>query len=534
MRCLVIGATGYVGGRLVTRLVAAGHEVRCLVRNAERAAELNRLDHVQAVLGDALNPDSVREATAGTDVVFHLVHSLSRGDFADADRAAAENVMLAADGQARRIVYLGGLRPPGEDPLSAHLASRAEVGDVFLAGPVPAVVLQASVIIGSGSTSFEMLRFLAERLPVLPGLKGLDNATQPVAIADVLHYLLAAADPAVLPDDFNRTIDIGGPEVISYRDFIGRYARIVGQPTPIWVPSPPLPSALSALAISGLTPISAAVAEPLLVSLAHPMVCAMGEPQGYLPEPPGGRLDVEESIRRAVVGVVAAPAWQTAGTNGRANGRPLSGPARHDPALLGPARHDPARHDPARHDPAPHDPAPHEPALPDPAQPAPHDPKGSGGPEFVEERRLATSAGPAELWRVIESIGGDNGWYTLPGVWQLRGALDRAVGGVGDYRGRRDPVALRRGEVLDWWRVEEVEQGKRLLLRAEMRMPGTAWLEMSIGQSVDGRSEYRQRVIFRPSGPAGHLYWWGQRVGHEVVFGVMAKRLVRAAERLAA
>lgn len=490
MRCLVIGATGYVGGRLTPRLVQAGHEVRCLVRDPDRAAELAKVDGVEVVLGDVLNPDAVRAAMTGSDLVFHLVHSLTRDDFVDVDRSAAENVMFAADGQAERIVYLGGLRPPGEDVLSPHLASRAEVGDVFLAGPVPAVVLQASVIIGSGSTSFEMLRFLAERLPVMPGVRGLDNATQPVAIADVLHYLLASADAGLLPADFNRTIDVGGPEVLSYRELIARYARIVGQPSPIWLPAPPLPSQLSALAVSGLTPISAAVAEPLLESLAHPMVCAAGEPEGLLPEPPGGRLDVEESIRRALVG---APAKQSMEVNG--SGHPTEA---------------------------------------DPALPAPHDPKGSGGPEFVEERRLPTTAGPAELWRVIESIGGDNGWYTVPGAWQLRGVLDRALGGVGDYRGRRDPRTLRRGEVLDWWRVEEIDPGRRLLLRAEMRMPGTAWLEMSVGETTDGRSEYRQRVTFRPSGPAGHLYWWGQRLGHEVVFGVMAKRLVRAAEQLAA
>jgi uncharacterized protein YbjT (DUF2867 family) len=486
MRCLVIGATGYVGTRLVPRLVAAGHEVRCLVRNAQRAAELGELDGVDVVLGDVLNPDAVGRAMAGCDLVYHLVHSLDRDDFVDVDRSAAENVMMAADGRAARIVYLGGLRPPAEDVPSAHLSSRAEVGDVFLAGPVPAVVLQAGVILGSGSTSFELLRFLAERLPVMPGLPGLDNPTQPVAIADVLHYLLAAADPGVLPADFNRTIDIGGPEVLSYRDLISRYARIVGMPAPIWVPAPPVPAQLSALAVSGLTPISAAVAEPLLESLVHPVVCAAGEPHGFLPEPPGGRLTVEESIRRALAGTRTEPVLE------------LNGSAADDPAL-----------------------------------PNRHDLKGSSGPEFVEERRLATDARPDQLWRVIESIGGDNGWYSVPGAWQLRGVVDRALGGVGDFRGRRDPDKLRRGEVLDWWRVEDIDPGRRLVLRAEMRMPGTTWLELSVGRTEDGRSEYRQKVTFRPSGPAGHLYWWTQRLGHEVVFGVMARRVVRAAERLA-
>jgi uncharacterized protein YbjT (DUF2867 family) len=503
MRCLVLGATGYVGGRLVPRLAAAGHRVRCLVRDQSKGNALERIDGVESVLGDAMDPDAVRAAMQDVDVVYHLVHSMERHDFGEADQAVAENVTLAADGRATRIVYLGGLRPPGADtggaPLSRHLASRAEVGDIFLAGPVPAVVLQASIIIGSGSTSFEMLRHLAERLPVMPAPKWLDNPTQPVAIADVLHYMVAAAD---LPDGVNRTIDIGGPDVLTYRDLISRYARIVGQPTPIWLPTPVFPSGLSALAVSGLTPVSAVVAEPLLESLAHPMVCADGEPETVLPEPPGGRLDFEEAVRRALA--VGPP--EVTPTNGHPGpGQVLA----HDPT------HDPAQ-DPAR----------------DPALPAAHDPAGSGVPVLKEERRLVTSAGREDLWRVIESIGGDNGWYTLPLVWEARGVLDRALGGVGDYRGRRDPQTLRRGEVLDWWRVEDVEPGTRLRLRAEMRMPGAAWLEMSIGTTPDGRTEYRQRLTFRPAGPRGHLYWWSQRLGREVVFGVMARRLVRAAERL--
>jgi len=525
MRCLVLGATGYVGGRLVPRLAAAGHEVRCLVRNPSKGEALERLDSVEAVLGDAMNPDAVRTAMDGVDVVYHLVHSMDRQDFGDADQAVAQNVTLAADGRASRIIYLGGLRPPGSDSdgsLSRHLASRAEVGDIFLAGPVPAVVLQASIIIGSGSTSFEMLRHLAERLPVMPAPKWLDNPTQPVAIADVLHYLVAAAD---LPEGVNRTVDIGGPDVLTYRELIARYARIVGQPTPIWLPTPVFPTGLSALAVSGLTPVTAVVAEPLLESLAHPMVCAAGEPEAVLEDPPGGRLDFEEAVRRALD--VGPP------DGGGSNGHPV-------PAASG---GDAARDSGDSAGGSAGDPVPGSArgraggggapgAVPDPALPAANDPAGSGAPVLREERRLVTSASPEDLWKVIESIGGDNGWYTLPLVWQARGVLDRVLGGVGDYRGRRDPERLRRGEVLDWWRVEDVVPGQRLQLRAEMRMPGSAWLEMSIGSTPDGRTEYRQRVTVRPAGPAGHLYWWGQRLGHEVVFAVMAKRLVRAAERL--
>ncbi len=485
-RCLVLGASGYVGARLVPLLLDAGHEVRVLARDPARLSGVVGISDAEVLTGDVLDAAAVRAAAGDADVVYHLVHSLSRNDFSDTDRVAAEIVAdAAARGGAGRIVYLGGVRPSGGDGVSRHLSSRAEVGDIFLDGKVPAAVLQAAMIIGSGSTSFEMLRYLAERLPVLPALQWLRNPTQPIAISDVLHYLLAAAD---LPPEVNQEFDIGGPEVLSYRDMIARYVRIVGLPAPVWLPVPLVPAAVSAMAMAGLSPISAAVAEPLIESLAHPTVCSVegaAATGALLPAPPEGALDFEASVRR---GLVAGPA-------------------------------DRERRDGAARD---------------PALPGPNDPAGSGGPVFTEQRCLRTGAGRDELWRVIEGIGGEHGWYTVPYVWQLRGAVDRLLGGVGAYRGRRDPDRLRDGEVLDSWRVERVEPGSSLLLRAEMRMPGTAWLEMSIEDVADGRHEYRQRVTFQPFGAAGHVYWWGQRLAHEAVFAVMARRIVRAAERLPA
>lgn len=452
----MLGASGYVGSRLVPELIAAGHEVRCLVRDPGRlGAQRGRVEVVQ---GDVLAGYAVRTAVAGVDVVYHLVHSLARGDFADADRVAASLVAeAAAEAGVSRIVYLGGLRPDGRDRPSPHLASRAEVGDIFVRCPVPAAVLQAAVITGSGSTSFEMLRYLTERLPVMITPLWVGNRTQPIAIADVLRYLLVCAE---LPAEVNRSFDIGGPDVLTYLAMMQRYARIVGLPRRLTVSVPLFSPVLSAYWVELITPVSRAVAAPLIESLAHELVCDEDDIRGHVPDPPEGLLDYEQSVRHAL------------------------------------------------------------------------SPAAAGGPAFTEERSLRTDASTSQVWRIVESIGGDNGWYTLPLVWELRGWIDQLLGGIGAHRGRRDARRLRAGETLDWWRVEEIDTGRRLLLRAEMKMPGTAWLEMVVEPTGDGRTRYLQRVTFVPAGLAGHVYWWAQRLGHEVVFGLMARGIVGAAENM--
>ncbi|MFN2494611.1 MAG: SDR family oxidoreductase [Pseudonocardiaceae bacterium] len=471
-----MGASGYVGSRLVPRLLDAGHEVRCLARDPARLDAVPFRGQLEVVEGDVVSGAGLRAAVDGVDVVYYLVHSLSRRDFRHADQTGAELVArAAAEAGVGRIVYLGGLRPRREDVPSRHLASRAEVGDIFLRGAVPAAVLQAGVITGSGSTSFEMVRYLADRLPVMITPRWVRKRTQPVAIADVLRYLTGCA---ALPPEVNRTFDIGGPDVLTYMDMMQRYARIAGLPRRLAIPVPLLTPWLSAWWVALVTPVSRALAEPLIESLVHDLTCREHDIAGHVPDPPGGLLDYEQSVRRALAGGPAAGG----GT---------------DPALVQPT-----------------------------------DPPGAGGPMFTERWTVPTAAAAAQLWQVIEGLGGRQGWHTVPLAFELRGWIDQLLGGVGAHRGRRDPRYLRAGEVLDWWRVEEIDHGHRLLLRAEMRLPGTAWLECSVGTGPDGGTQYRQSVTFVPAGLAGHLYWWAQRPLHDLVFGVMVHGIVRSAERL--
>jgi uncharacterized protein YbjT (DUF2867 family) len=490
-RCaLVIGAAGYVGARLVPRLLRQGDKVRVLVREPAKLRDTPWRDRVEVVTGDVLVDADVRAAAPGVDVVHYLVHALSRSDFAEVDRAGAESVArAAADSGVRRIVYLGGLQPTDDRPVSRHLASRAEVGEVFLSSSVPTTVLRAGVIIGSGSTSFEILRYLIERLPVVPAPGWMRNRVQPIAIDDVLHYLLAAAE---LSDGESATVDIGGPEALSYWELLRRYARVAGLGTPVRLPAPPVPSALIGQVLGGLTPVQAAVATPLIESLAHEMVCGPAG-AGLLPDPPGGLRTVEQAIRDAI-----GPGPD------RVDGR--RGGAGEEPDSGGPAERSAARA-------------------------VDTDMPGSGGPLFVERITRDVPVAAERLWRVVEGIGGEHGYHGVPLVWQVRGLADRLLGGVGAYRGRRDPDHLVEGEVLDWWRVEAVEPDRRLLLRAEMKMPGTAWLELAVEPLPDGSSRLHQNVIFEPAGPLGHVYWWAERAAHLVVFQLMASGIARAAER---
>lgn len=495
MRCLVIGASGYVGSRLVPQLLEAGHEVRCLARDPARLGAASFRGQVEVVEGDVVSGAGLDEAVDGVEVVYYLVHSLSRRDFRQADRVGAELVTRAAAGAGvSRIVYLGGLRPGHEDVPSRHLASRAEVGDIFLEGPVPAAVLQAGVITGSGSTSFEMVRYLTERLPLMITPRWVRSRTQPIAIADVLRYLVGCA---ALPRGVNRTFDIGGPDVLTYMDMMQRYARIAGLPVRLALPVPVLTPWLSSWWVALITPVSRALAEPLIESLAHDLVCREHDIAVHVPDPPDGLLDYEQSVRRALTG---GPVGETAADTG-------AGAAAGDRmAAAGPA---------------------------DPARARPSDPPGAGGPVFTERRTLPARAGATRLWQVIEGLGGRQGWHTVPLAWELRGWIDQLLGGVGAHRGRRDPQHLRAGEVLDAWRVEAVDRGHRLLLRSELRMPGTAWVEFRVGTGPDGGTEYHQDVTFVPTGLAGHFYWWLQRPMHDIVFGLMAHGIVHSAERAA-
>jgi len=484
MRCLVTGATGYLGGRLVGRLLAEGHTVRCLTRTPTRLRDLPWHDRVEVVEADALEPDTLTAALAGMEVAYYLIHSIDSGtEFEDLDRRAARNFADAAAGAGvGRIVDLGGLSP-ADGELSAHLASRREVGDILLAGPVPVAVLQAAVIIGSGSASFEMLRYLTERLPAMITPRWVRTRIQPIAVRDVLRYLVGCAR---LPADVSRRFDIGGPDVLTYIEMMQRYASAAGLRRRRIIPVPLLTPRLSALWVNLVTPVPAAIARPLVQSLINEVVCREHDIAAYVADPPAGLLPFEESVRLALNNV------RDSAVETRWSGAVWPGA---------------------------------------PSDPLPTDPGWAGGSLYVDDRTVGVDVPRERLWKVIEGIGGSNGWYSFPLAWAVRGWLDRLVGGVGLRRGRRDRQHLQVGEALDFWRVEEIEPEHLLRLRAEMRLPGKAWLELSIEAGEAGRTLFRQRAVFKPQGIPGHLYWWSVKPFHGVVFAGMARNIASAARR---
>ncbi|MEM6460105.1 MAG: SDR family oxidoreductase [Planctomycetota bacterium] len=511
MRVLVTGATGYIGGRLVPRLLSAGHEVRVLVRAFDPVKGRPWEHDVEVVQGDLLRPETLPAAvTADLDAAYYLVHSMYGGeDFAARDRAAANHFVSACAAAVaeraealRRVVYLGGLMPKGEASRSGHLRSRAEVGRLLAEGLAaidgrPRLTeFRAGPIIGSGSASFEMVRYLTERLPVMVTPKWVKTMVTPVAVRDVLAYLESAlgVEPAGV-------VEIGS-EPLSYRAMMQGVAAERGLRRLI-IPLPVLAPKLAARWVGLVTPIPNALAVPLVEGVTQDLIADTTEAARHFPgvEPIGFREAVRFALTKIERGEVETR-WSSAvvAATPRAGGGEAAGPGEIDTVI--------------------------------------EDREGLAR----DQRTLGTDV-PAEfVFRAVCSIGGGNGWYVYRWAWWLRGVMDALVGGPGLRRGRRHPTELLEGEALDWWRVDAIEQpppaddesGKGcglLRLRAEMRVPGRAWLQWET-ERRSGRTILRQTALFEPRGLPGTLYWYSLLPAHGLIFPALLRRLEREARKL--
>jgi uncharacterized protein YbjT (DUF2867 family) len=480
-KVLVTGATGYVGGRLVSRLLAAGYDVRCMARDASRL-EGRAWEGVEIVQGDLLEPDTLPAALEGVEVAYYLVHSMAAGEatFAERDRTAARNFARAArKANVGRIIYLGGLGSE-KSKLSHHLRSRQEIGEILRDGQVPVTEFRAAIIVGSGSMSFEMIRYLAERIPVMVCPKWVKTLCQPISIRDVLAYLIAALEE---PRSVGKIVEIGGGTVLSYKRMLLGYAAIRGLRRYL-IEVPVLTPRLSSLWVNLVTPIPTDYARPLIEGLRSPVVVTNSFAQEIFPaiKPLTYKEAVEIALKNIDLNLVETNWASSLQSAHYAN--PPQTKLQVDQGMI------------------------------------------------IERREARVKARPEQVYAAFARIGGQNGWYYANWLWRLRALLDRLVGGVGMRRGRRNPKDVVQGDSLDWWRVEAVEKGKLMRLRAEMRLPGKGWLEFRVEPADGGENETRLQQIayFQPKGLFGLVYWYMLYPVHRLIFKGLVQAIARAAE----
>lgn len=469
---LVLGSTGYVGGRLVPLLLERGFSVRAAGRSVDKIRARSWGDKVEAVQADMHDAESLKQAAQGCSAAFYLVHSMSSPgrDFAAQERDAAYNMVTAAHHAGlERIIYLGGLGEDFEDhPLSKHLKSRAEVGRILRLGPARVTVLRAAQIIGSGSSSFELVRYLADRLPIMITPKWVRTKTQPISIRNVLGYLAGCLENEATA---GLTLDIGGPDVLSYAELFQLYAVVADIPRRRLFPIPFLSPRLSSFWVSLITPVPMALSRALIEGLRNEVVCRNDDIRHFVPQE---LLSCREAIRRALekteqqtvetclfdVGSACMPEWASA-----------------------------------------------------------DDPTYAGGTRFEMGYSARLQGNPSRVWEVVQRIGGEQGWYYGDPLWRLRGLIDRLLAGPGMKRGR--PVGhdgLQVGDALDFWRVIASDEGRRLLLLAEMRLPGQALLEFKFDSRWENAVTLSMTAKFLPRGLTGILYWYAMYPFHALLF----------------